>query len=450
MALVDLTRFDPWSASLRANEAALAQRNAALQGVFDNITRGIQAGQARRAALEERNMAIRDREYALANQATDKLVQARSNHKYTDVQLQQVGQQFKQEFYDAVKEYEASDKGDEARQRFEEIKQKSLGSARTIGASIENLGNSMESFMQQAKNGGISDAMDPAVRDFFSDLNDPETPADKFQIVTDPETGQLKYQGETSNGYPVDFFLDDIANGENQFAPLAKVDMPKMMQGLMKNVSDITKQEKYDWGSAEVTDWDTIGQVLDGRIEELFSDPANFKSIAAGLGYGYEELEQARLGEPFEDEDGREITDEQSLRDAMKQELLQQMETVIPNKNNAIQRQQQQSAAEEKIAEQKSIAAKESQALLNTQDYNQYIGKKAVVNGVEGIIHSMTNTNGVVQLVGRKGKDRLVEKFDTNTPEGLALLQSRLTGKDYNLIKNSIIELDNTLNEIAL
>ena len=448
MALVDLTNFDPWSASLRANEAAYAQRNAALQGVFNSITQGIQAGQARRAALEERNMAIRDREYALANQATDKLVQARSNHKYTDVQLQQVGQQFKQEFYDAVKEYEASDKGDEARQRFEEIKQKSLGSARTIGASIENLGNSMEAFMQQAKNGGISDAMDPAVRDFFSDLNDPETPADKFQIVTDPETGQLKYQGETSNGYPVDFFLDDIANGENQFAPLAKVDMPKMMQGLMKNVSDITKQEKYDWGSAEVTDWDTIGQVLDGRIEELFADDANFKSIAAGLGYGYEELEDARLGNEFEDKNGEIISDEQSLKDAMKKELLQQMETVIPNKNRTIQRQQQQTKAEQVAAQTADQVVQQNQALSQTTDFNAYINKNVSLKGQEGKVHSIERKGDKIIVKAVKGQKGFKESFNVNDPASMALLQSSLTGQDYNLIYNSI--LDSALNEIAL
>ena len=448
MALVDLTNFDPWSASLRANEAAYAQRNAALQGVFDNITRGIQAGQARRAALEERNMAIRDREYALANQATDKLVQARSNHKYTDVQLQQVGQQFKQEFYDAVKEYEASDKGDEARQRFEEVKQKSLGSARTIGASIENLGASMDAFMDQARNGGISDSMNPAVRSFFTDLNDPETPAEQFQIVTDEATGQLKYQGQTTDGHDVDFFLEDIANGENQFAPVAKVDMPKMMQGLMKNVSDITKQEKYDWGTAEVTDWDTIGQVLDGRIEELFSDPTNFKSIAAGLGYGYEELEQARLGEPFSDDDGREITDEQSLRDAMKEELLQQMETVIPNKNRSIQRQQQQTKAEQVAAQTADQVVQQNQALSQTTDFNAYINKNVSLKGQEGKVHSIERKGDKIIVKAVKGQKGFKESFNVNDPASMALLQSSLTGQDYNLIYNSI--LDSALNEIAL
>ena len=439
----DITNLKPFTSVANA-QAKVYQANANMwAGISDQISRGIQAGQARRAALEERNRGIRDKEYALANQETDKLVQAKSNHKYTDQQLQQVGQKFKQEFYDAVKEYEASDKGDEARQKFETVKQRSLGSARTLGESIEKLGDQMDMFMDQARSGGISDAVNPAVRSFFADLNNPETPVEQFQIITDPVTGQLKYKGKTSDGHDVDFFLEDIANGENQFAPIAKADMPKVMNNLIKNVSNITRQEKYDWGTAEITDWDTIGQVLDGRIEELFSDPTNFKALASGLGYGYEELENARTGQAFKDEDGREITDETSLRDAMKQELLQQMETVIPHMNvqnqTLIQKTQQEQQNLE-IKNQATSNALNVRSAIQSGDFGAYENKPATIKGLKGNIASIkTLSSGSVEVTVRSGqKGGAKQTFKPNDPQLYAILG----GGDYNSAAVGLQELN--------
>ena len=433
MALIDLTKVDPYGPQVEAQARAQQASANMWTSISQQISQGIQAGQKRRAALEERNMAIRDREYALANQATDKLVQAKSNHKYTDQQLQQVGQKFKQEFYDAVKEYEQSDKGDEARQKFETVKQRSLGSARTLGDSIDKLGESMDAFMDQAKNGGISDSMNPAVRSFFADLNNPELPADHYQIVTDEATGQLKYQGKTSDGHPVDFFLEDIANGENQFAPVAKVDMPKLVQNLMQGVPDITKKVKQDWGTAEVTDWGTIGDTLSGRMDDMFKDEDNFRSIAAGLGYGYEELEKAKNGEAFADEqeEGEEINSIDTLKDAVKRELLQQMEVLIPHKNNTIQINQQEQANQEVIT-QSVNQAQGFQEVLGGNDFTQFENKQATVKGLKGNIHTVENKNGKVTIKVRSGQKGGAQKtFDTTDPKQLASLYATLYGIDY-------------------
>ena len=87
-----------------------------MQNAFNLLNQGLERSAARRAALEANNQQFRDREYALVNRATDQLVQPQTNSKITDLQLQQIGQQMKQEYYDAVKVYQESDKGDEARQ----------------------------------------------------------------------------------------------------------------------------------------------------------------------------------------------------------------------------------------------------------------------------------------------------------------------------------------------
>ena len=453
MALIDLTNVDPYGPQVEAQARAQQATANMWTNISAQINKGIQAGVARREALAQRNMQIRDKEYAYANQATDKLVQTKSNHKYTDQQLQQVGQGFKQEFYDAVKEYEASDKGDEARQKFEQVKQTSLGSARTLGDSIEKLDASMDAFMTQARNGGISDAVNPAVRSFMADLNNPEIPADQYQIIKDPETGDLKYQGKTSDGHDVDFFLKDIANGENGFNPQAKVDMPDVVQNLMKGVSTLKKTEQTDWGMVELTDWNRMGVALDGRIEELFKNDDNFKQLAAGLGYGYEELENVKNGVPFVDEQeegAQEITSMEDLKKAMKRELLQQVEILIPHESNEFQLQAAQVEAEkaEAIKQQVGqVAVQTNQALSQTQDFNNYLGRDITIKGSAGKIASIIRKGDKIVVTNRKGDKGSKETYDVNNVQSMALLQSQLTGGDYNLILNSI--LDSQLSEIS-
>lgn len=445
MALVDLTNVDPYREETRAQARAYAQRNASLQGIFDKVTAGVQAGQARRARLDEKNMAIRDREYAIANASTDQLTQAKTGSKFTDVQLQETGRKFKQEFYDAVQVYEASDKGDEARQAFEAVKSKTLGSARTIGASIEKLGDSMESFKEMARKGGISDAMNPSVRSFFNDLNDPETPADQFQIVTDPDTGQLKYQGKTSDGHDVDFFLDDLANGENQFTAVPKADMPKVVNNLVKDVTNITKRIKQNGIVADVTDWDQMGLQLDGRMDELFDDPDNFKSLASGLGYGYEELEAIKNGDGFKDDDGRLIENEEDLKAAMKEELLQQVESFSPHFNQEVQIAQAESKneqVEQDKAAKKAIAINKASNLLaavqdDSADYNSFIGNKITLNGFEGALYGVQRDGNKITLQNRKGDKGEDQVFDLSKPIDQAYVTSILSGTDYNLVKQT-------------
>lgn len=443
MAITDLTNLDPYAENTRQAAQFSAQNSQRLQGVFDQISNGIQAGQQRRQLLTDRNRATRDREYAIANQATDQLVQANTNNKYTDVQLQEVGRGFKQEFYDAVKTYEQSDKGDEARQAFEGAKQKSLGSARTIGASIEKLGTQMDSFKDQVNNGGISDSMNPAIRSFFNDLNDPETPADAFKIVTDEETGQLKYQGTTSDGHDVDFFLDDLANGENDFAPVPAADMPEVINNLLKGVSKIRKQEQRDWGVVESTDWDQMGNALDGRFDKLFQDPTNFKSIASGLGYGYEELEAIKNGEEVLDDEGNPITNVDELKAAMKKELFMQIEQTMPDEKKVVAGQDPNDPNEvaefNKKQEELKVSALSNEFRSENPDFNQFIGKKITIDGFSGELQNAVKSGNNITITNRSGKSGSKKTFDITKPNEAALLQSLLTGTDYNLIKASTI-----------
>ncbi len=441
MALVDLTNVNPYAGQVEA-QRRLNETNAKVWGNLTNqISQGIQAGIARRNALEERNRAQRDREYALAAEATGKLVQAKTGTKYTDMQLQQVGRQFKQEYYDAVKTYENSDKGDEARAAFEEAKQTSLGSARTIGASIDQLGTAMDAFKEQARVEGISDAVNPSIRQFFADLNDPETPADQYQIIKDPETGQLKYQGTTSEGQPVDFFLDDLANGENSFAPQAKPDMPSVIMNLTKGLDAAVKQEKRDNGVVEVTDWNSVDQALTSRINTLFDDDTNFRQMASGLGYGFEEVESVLAGEPVSvDPDGPggnepyEVSSIEDLKKAMAEELKMQVESTTahkekwvvgddPNTAEAREFQRQQ------IETQAVNTVTQTNSAILANDFSAYENKPATMKGLKGNIAKVeTLPSGKVQITIRSGqKGGAKQAFEPNDPQLYAILN----GVDY-------------------
>lgn len=416
--LADLTNVNPWEAENRGNQQAFEQN----QRTWDRLQTQLGKAAQRRSDLNARNQALRDREYEIANESTSKLLQPQTNNKFTDLQLQQLGQGFKQEYYDAIKQYEASDKGDEAKQAFEEAKQRSLSSARVISGSLSKLGAQMETFKKAAAEGGISDATDPRVRMFMMDLADPNTPMDKYAIVPDPETGELRYIDTETQGQEVSFLLDDVANGENGFAPIPKADMPGIVSGLMKGIAQSKKQIQEDWGVREVTDWDAMGEVLDSRMEELFKDNTNLKSIAAGLGFGFEEFEAAQTGQTLETrigEDDYSISNMDDLKAALKQEMLDQVEAITPHEDNILADNRRTELdnyqAEQQAAQNKGIA-------------------DVLANGDTGLIDATLTTKKEIFLGGQKAKYR-GSSFDENgnlTIEGVAG-----TGKSASLVKKT-------------
>lgn len=449
MPIVDLTKFNPYAGESERSWRNFNARQQALQGALQGLRDNLQRGIERRQKLAAENQQIRDREYNLINRATDQLVQPQTNSKITDVQIQQTGQKIKQEYYDAIKAYENSDKGDEARQAFEQAKQRALSSARTISGALDALSAQTEAFRQSYNNGGVSDAVNPAVREFMADLIDPDTPKDKYVIQPDPETGELRYVDTETGGENVNFLLDDIANGENQFTSMTKTNMASTITNLMKDVTTITKQEERDWGVAEVTDWEAIGQQLDGRIDELIKDETNFRKIAAELGYGYNDFMAVKNGEAIVDdqeEGADDITNLDQLKDAVKRELLQQIESVTPHSEKAII-DNRATVADQVAAEQASqIALQTSQGIEqviasgDVSGFNQYLGKPAVVKGLKGQIASINMKGNKAEITVRSGqKGGAKQSFDLSNQNDLALFQSIITGQDYNLIKQANI-----------
>ena len=428
MPLIDLTNVDPYGPQVEAQRRALETRNQALQFVFDQISGGIQAGRERRAALEQRNQALRDREYALINKETSALVQPQSNNKFTDVQIQQLGQQFKQEYYDAVKEWEDSDKSDEARQKFEEVKQRSLASARTVSGALDKLSAQMETFKGAVGSGGISDAVNPAVREFMADLQDSEFAMENYQIVPD-EQGQLRFVGQTSGGSEVNFLLDDVANGENEFSPIPKADMPQIVNNLVQGLNAARTQVEREGGKIfEATDWGQMGSVLDQRMNELLKNENTFRAIAAGLGYGYEEFEEA---------------DKDELMDAVKEELMQQIETITPHQEKLLFDPQAQPTLVQQAQTKQAI---EKQTQINDQlvtaaakkDVEYF--KNALVGRVKGIDNVTIKDNKLVLVSGFGKKATPEQVFDLNKIGDIYRLSELFGGnRDLAAMESSII-----------
>ena len=442
MAIVDLTNFDPYAGELesqrRAHESRARLWSGVAQGVSDNIQRGVE----RRQAMNAQSQQIRDREYALVNKATDQLVQPKTNSKITDVKLQELGQQFKSEYYDAVKAYEESDKGDDARREFETVKQRSLTSAKTVSGSIEALQGQAEVFRGLISSGGISDAVNPAIRSFMADLIDPETPDDQYQIQPDPDTGELRYVGKTKDGDDVDFLLDDIANGENQFNFTPKTNMTDVITNVLSGVSDLTKTEERAWGVAEVTDWGSIGTAIDGRLDKLINEEGNLRSIAAELGYGYEDFQSIKEGGSATGRDGEEVVGIEGLKVVIKEELMDQIESTTPHKENALQG--DPNAQKRQMLEQKAFQGAQTLTAAaqsgDTAAYNEFLNKKVTLGGVAGQVASIKpSSGGKVEVIVRSGqKGGAKQTFDTNKPEEAALMQSILTGVDYSVALHGI------------
>ena len=133
------------------------------------------------------------------------------------------------------------------------------------------MGKQLEVFKNAYKTDDISDATDPAIRNFFADLNDPNLDPDKYQIQPD-ENGDLRYVDSATGGEEVNFSLEDIANGNNSFQPIAKADMPTLVTSLTKGLSQAVREEKRDWGVVEVTDWSSMSDTIDSRIDTMFKE----------------------------------------------------------------------------------------------------------------------------------------------------------------------------------
>jgi len=442
MALIDLTNVNPWAQELDAQRRSNAIRQQAFSSAFDSIQAGLARSAARREALEAQNMAFRDQEYALINRATDNLVQAGTNSKVTDVQLQSTGQAIKKEYYDAVKAYQDSDKGDEARQAFEQAKQKALGSARTISGALDKLTAATTTFENAWNTGGISDAMNPGVRQFMIDLVNPETDPQQFQIVTDPETGRLKYQGETTGGHPVDFFLDDIANGDNVFAPIPKADMPKIVQNLTQGLKADMVQERLENGAiVSKTNWDSLGTQLDARMDQLLTEEGNFRAIAAGEGFGWDAFNAVKNGEVWTDPEGNEYATIDDIKAELKQDLFDKIEMIMPHEEVLVAppqqgltlaQQEQRKVALETQASINESVGKAAQTALSTGGKDIDYFRDNLIGRVPNV-DEITMKDGKLVLVSGFGKKaQVVSAFDLNKTGDLQRLTELFGGnRDY-------------------
>lgn len=437
MALADLRNVDPFGPAVEAQGRFYAERNRALQQAFDRITQGISLSRQRRDNLREQERAFRDREYALISDNTNKLVQPNTSSSITDVQIQELGTQMKKEYYAAVKEYEQSDKGDEARQKFQEAKQAALTSARTVSGAIENLGAQAESFRQLYNSGGVSAAVNPAVREFMIDIIDPATPADKYQIVQDPDTGEYKYIDTETGGEKINFFLSEVANGENHFAPIAKIDMPEMYMKLMNGVSRTKKQIENEFGIAEVTDWDAIGTAIDGRMDNLLSDQNTFKAIAAEEGFGWDAFDivsrYEQTGEPYVDIDGTEYTSIDQIKEAVKQDIMDKIESITPHEENQVytrpeHRQPtlaQQAQLEENVANQQQLNRSITEA-AGKKDVDFF--KNQILGRVKGIDNVVFKDGKLILVSGFGSKASPEQVYDLSNISDLGRLTELMGG----------------------
>ena len=140
------------------------------------------------------------------------------------------------------------------------------------------------------------------------------------------------------------------------------------------------------------------------------------------------------------------ISNLDDLKQAVKDELFDQVEATTPHTENILYDTRPDAVAEVKAKQAEAISAQTSAAFeeaIATKDpaaFNSYLNKPIVLNGVKGNIHSINIKGSKATLnmsAGQKGGE--TRDFDLSNPDDLALFQSTVTGQDYNLIKQANI-----------
>ena len=229
-------------------------------------------------------------------------------------------------------------------------------------------------------------------------------------------------------GNSVDFLLDDVANGENDFAPLPKADMPQIVNDLTRGLKAAKRQVEDGGKIFEESDWAEMGSILDQRMEELLKDEPTFRAIAAGLGYGYEEFQEADLDQ---------------LRADVKDELFKQIESVTPHERTLLF---DPEAGPTLLDQAKQKAALESQRNIN-QSVLTAAGKKdaeffknSLVGRVKGIDNVKIKDGKLYMIKGFGKKASVIHAYDLNNQGDLFRLTELFGGnRDLAQIESSII-----------
>ena len=118
---------------------------------------------------------------------------------------------------------------------------------------------------------------------------------DGYQVVD--EEGRTKLVGKTSGGYDVDFYLDEIAAGANEFRAVPKFNKDDYIDKLIEDIPQEVKLIENEYGLAQQNDAELMGEKAATAIMDTLTGEDTFRAVAADYGFGYDKMELLDSGE---------------------------------------------------------------------------------------------------------------------------------------------------------
>ena len=297
MAIADITNVNPYSVDRRANIQAAQSAGAAIGAglesfgeIYEKAEKRRKDDEDRKFLNEERHRDLLNREKKSETETFGEFNQATAKTGAIGVQFQTLAADDKSAFVELSTELQNSKTSKERRSEIREQMGQIGNRAKNIAGALNKLNENASSWDSIRTEKGISDATPPATRDFMMDLINREN-EDGYQVILDEETGKEKFIGETSNGYPIDFFVEDVANGTNTFRAIPKVDKNEVLDNILSEVPVKVKQIENAYGLAQENDSELMGKEAAKVIMGRLDNEEQFRSLASGYGFGYEELQ---------------------------------------------------------------------------------------------------------------------------------------------------------------
>lgn len=463
MPIADLTRHNPFEIDRRQEIAAAGALGQSLGNALEKFPEAARRAEERALRdeerefqLRERNIAIADREKKREDETFGELNQAASSTGPLGAQMSKLAFDDKKKFVELTTELDDVNTSSERRAEIRNEMGIIGGRAKSIASMVNKVNENAQSWDAIRTENGISDATPPGIRDFMMDIINRENEGG-YHIIVDEETGKEKFIGETSNGYPVDFFVEDVANGTNTFRAIPKMEKNEMLDNLVKEIPLQSKVIQNSYGLAQYNDSELAGKEAAKLIMGRLDNEEQYRGIAADYGFGFEELEAIKgglgsdtvieegaidqdTGKPIDIDGDGVVSSEEELKGYLANRLLQDVSSRIPTGFKQLNTDRyKQNLKNEQTGQKPSNVARTQEFLKiasNPDSVDRFKGKKIP----SGTIQKIQHKNGKVQVIlaGSKKGNVKGNEFDLNDPDQYAAFTEYM-GYDPNVANQTLI-----------
>ena len=465
MALANLTSHNPFEIDRSANIQASKSFGDSIGAGISQFTSALEKREERRRLDDERkeekrlkNLDIEEREQTKATEQFGNLLESTAGSGAIATSLNGMAIENKKRFIEASREIREPGTSEERRAELRSEMDNLGNQAKSTAKAFSALQENASAWNDIVATEGISDATPKPIREFMQDIIKREN-QDGYTI-TSSEDGRLKFTGETSEGSPVDFYLDEVAEGANTFRAIPKFKRDDYIQGLVESIPKEVEVIENEYGLAQQNNSKLMGEKAATAIMDTLNGQESFRAISADFGFDYDDIENLNAGTPlaFEnlseeeiaelDKDGDGvITNEDELKGYLANQLLADLSEQLPTgfkqvntakyqsqirqEESANTQAQKQAAAELKAKKDAEIKTAETGQFLNQISNPKQIGQFVGTKTNLGTIQKIQNKDGKVQIAfqGHTKQKPKLQQFDLSDPAQMTAF-SELMGYD--------------------